>query len=223
MNGFFRYLLTTAFVVVSCFGSVLTAGADVIVLSENFEGIPGGNYSAPAAVGDFFVQSGAAEVLDPGFFGGLCSAAGGAASCIDLDGGSGAGATFSSTAFFPVGIYDLFFDLAGSQRGDTNLTTLFFGDLIAPILLPSAAPFTTFSFLGVTVGGISTSSRIVFDNTTSADFSGNLLDNVSLVQRTPRGVPGVPEPATLLLLGAGLAAVGVSLRRRPGSATTDLG
>ena len=146
-------------------------------------------------------------MLDPNFLGVLCRNAGGSAKCIDQD-GTNSGATFSSTAFFPAGVYDLFFDIAGSQRGDRNITTLYFGDQIIDYVVDSGVAFTNQAVLGVNV---LSSSRIVFDNTTSQDSRGNLLDNVRLERREPNRVP---EPSTLMLLLPALLGLGIALRRR---------
>lgn len=201
----FKKFASTAAAVALAMASSLSQGA--VVLSENFESVAAGTYFTGDNVGAFFVQSGSVDVLDPSFAGTLCTSAGGAVKCIDQD-GTGSGATFSSTAFFSAGVYDLFFDIAGSQRGDTNLTTLFFGDQIIPYLLPSGAAFASQAVLGVNV---LSSSRIVFDNTTSADNVGNLLDNVRLELREPNSVP---EPSTLALLVPALLGIGIALRRR---------
>ena len=201
----FKKLASTSAAVALAMASSLSQGA--VVLSENFESVAAGKYATGANVGAFFVQSGSVDVLDPSFFGFLCSNAGGSAKCIDQD-GTNSGATFSSTAFFPAGVYDLFFDIAGSQRGDTNTTTLFFGDQIIQYLLLSNSAFTNQAVLGVNV---LSSSRIVFDNTTSQDSRGNLLDNVRLERREPNSVP---EPSTLMLLLPALLGLGIALRRR---------
>lgn len=201
----FKKLASTSAAVALAMASSLSQGA--VVLSENFESVAAGKYATGANVGAFFVQSGSVDVLDPSFFGFLCSNAGGSAKCIDQD-GTNSGATFSSTAFFSAGVYDLFFDIAGSQRGDTNLTTLFFGDQKIPYLLASGSAFTNKAVLGVNVLSF---SRIVFDNTTSEDSVGNLLDNVRLERREPNSVP---EPSTLMLLLPALLGLGIALRRR---------
>ncbi len=201
----FKKCALTATVAALAMASSPSQGA--VVLNENFESVAAGTYFTGANVGAFFVQSGSVDVLDPSFFGSLCTDAGGSAKCIDQD-GSGSGATFSSTAFFSAGVYDLFFDIAGSQRGDTNTTTLFFGDQIISYVLPSGADFVSQAVLGVNV---LSSSRIVFDNTTSADNIGNLLDNVRLELRDPISVP---EPSTLALLLPALVGLGIAMRRR---------
>ena len=191
--------------------SALATGvrADVIVLDEDFEGISAGVRFPTATIGEFFVQGGSVDVLNTGFFPQLCTAAGGSPVCIDLDGNSGG--TLSSTQFFGPGTYNLTFDLAGSQRGDVNTTRLFIGDQAnVPFTLQSGDQFQTFTVNNIVIAP-GASSRLTFFNE-GADTFGNLLDNVQLVLVTPGN--GVPEPSSLLLLAAGAAGAGASLRRR---------
>jgi hypothetical protein len=119
------------------------------------------------------------------------------------------GATLTTINPFPAGVYDLFFDLAGSHQGTSETTLVFFGAISgSPIVRASADPFQTLAFLGVPVTG-GGSFLTFFDN--SITGVGPLLDNVRLVQRTDGRVPG---PATLLLVVTGLAVVGARLHRR---------
>lgn len=108
--------------------------------------------------------------------------------------------------------YTLTFDLAGSQRGDTNTMSNYGidtdGDNIADIsgaLLSrnSLDPFSTVTLSFTTVGAIPV-AHILFGQV-GGDNIGLLLDNVKLST--------VPEPASLMLLGAGLAAVGIWRRK----------
>lgn len=206
MKQFLRHF-SIAFLLACSLVSV--ARADVIVLTEGFQGIGGGTYFTGAAVGpNFFVQGGSIDVLDGAFFAGLCTAAGGSPACVDLDGSSNFGGTLSSNTFFSAGNYRLDFQLAGSQRGDTNVTRIFFGDQQnIPIVLASGVPFTNFSILA-TVSP--TNGRVVFFNE-GGDNVGNLLDNVTLTRLEPTAVP---EPSALLLLATALIGVGALAGRR---------
>jgi hypothetical protein len=200
-----RFLKHSSIAFLLACGAASVARADVLVFNEGFGGIGGGTYFTGASVGPvFFVQGGSIDVLDGAFFAGLCTTAGGSPACVDLDGSSNFGGTLSSNTFFSAGNYRLDFQLAGSQRGDTNVTRIFFGDQQnIPITLASAVPFTNFSILA-TVS--STNGRVVFFNE-GGDNIGNLLDNVTLTQL-------VPEPSALLLLATALIGVGALVGRR---------
>ena len=84
------------------------------------------------------------------------------------------------------------------------------GTQLDGLIAPGGNPFLTFS--GAVVPG-STDNLLTF---ILADRSDNILDSTAYIASlgdTPPGNP-VPEPSTVLLLGAGLAAV---LRTRKGA------
>lgn len=124
---------------------------------------------------------------------------------VDLDGTTSNAAMVTHSFLFQNGVnYQLKFDLAGSQRGDTNTLFLSVGTLLgAPIniTLGSSVPFTTFTYNFV---GNGTSAGILFDHQGGNNL-GLLLDRVVLTE--------VPEPGSLLLCGLG-AVSALGLRRR---------
>lgn len=90
-----------------------------IVLSDNFDGENGGNSSLNyAGFANFTVSGGTVDIIGNGGFGIGC--AGGAGSCVDLDGSTGNGATLTTNLFYSFNAGDLVtlsILLSGNQRG----------------------------------------------------------------------------------------------------------
>jgi hypothetical protein len=140
---------------------------------------------------------------------------------VDLDGSTNDAGVMRSSVFALLAgtTYDLTFDLAGSQRGDTNTMSNYgidtngdnTADIISGVLLSrnSADLFST-ETLTFTTGAAIPIARIIFGQVAGNNNNvGLLLDNVALNSR----VVAVPEPASLMLLGAGLAAIGIWRRK----------
>lgn len=127
---------------------------------------------------------------------------------IDLDGSNGlspAGTLSTSFAVTAGDTYTATFQLAGSQRGNSNSVTVMLGDasFTSPVLA-SGDGWETFSVTTKATGDMLTLS---FTDSQAGNV-GALLDNVS--------VSAVPEPGSLSLMLAGFAALGVVARRRRG-------
>lgn len=177
------------------------------ILSENFDEL------TPAltvvSTGAFSAINGTnVDVVDNAMgYGALCAGPE-AGNCIDLAGTRGnPNGILQSNTQFAAGQYLLSFNLDGSGRGQTDATTVTFGDFDQVFTLGSS-DMTNVSDLLVT---LTTSGYLMFseDPLGGNGNIGNLLDNVSI----STAATTVPEPFTLIIFGAGLAGA-AALRRR---------
>lgn len=157
-------------------------------------------------VGAFTVTSGSVDVVGGGLFGSLCVAPE-SGNCVDLNGTTGtAGQISSADLTLTPGTYTLTFDLIGDQRGSPASATVTLGSLYDQTFLLASDDVTTGIVSTTITVGTTTVAPLIFTSNQNSNV-GLLLDNVSLAPVS------VPEPATLSLLGVGLASL-VVVRRR---------
>jgi PEP-CTERM motif len=155
-------------------------------------------------LGAFTVTSGSVDVVGGSLYGYLCVPPE-SGNCVDLDGSTYVAGQISSASLTLVpGAYAFSFDLIGSQRGVDTSTTVTLGSLYNQTFLLSSGDDTSGIVNTIIVVGATTVAPLIFTSNTSGN-AGALLDNVSVVS--------TPEPATLSLLGIGLASL-MFVRRR---------
>ncbi len=222
----------------------------ITVLFDDFDGEAGGttqlNYSSFANF-NVVADSGAAAAGTPtvdllrqpnGF---SLGCAGGAGSCVDLDGSTGNGGrliTQNAFAFNAGDTITLSLDLSGSQRGSADDFGFGFSSASGVISFqnvlgsvpglysagPSSFNNSGFFFTGPLVpSGFGFTNSFVsfragtagsvraFAQTTSNDNIGPIIDNFRLDI-----TPDVPEPATWLSMILGFGLMGTALRRKQG-------
>ena len=179
---------------------VLSVGAHAAtVFSDNFDSDPLGLNAVPA--GWTIGNAGAVDIIgSPGFF----DLIPGNGHYIDLDGSNNLAGLLETSFAVTAGMtYTATFQLGGNHRDGSSdpVTVMFGGSTLAPTVGPDDG-FTTYSITTTATGD---SLTLSFLDGRQGNV-GALLDNVN--------VSAVPEPATMSLLLAGIAALGFAARRR---------
>jgi hypothetical protein len=189
--------------ILSAIMATLPALSQAAVFTDNFDG-DALALNQTTFLGGWTVTGGGTVDLigDPAFYDFLP----GNGRYVDLDGSTGNAGGFDKQLGLAASTnYTLSFDLAGSQRGDSNIVDVIFGTTTQQFTLASLDPFTTHTMSFTTN---SAANYQIFFKNAGGDNVGALLDNVSV------SVAAVPEPSTYMLMLGGLGLIGFVARRR---------
>ena len=181
------------------------------VFSDNFDSYAADqlNWVAPVSSG-WVITNGMVDIIGNG---GSFDFLPGNGSYVDLDGSSSRSGQLSHTVNLVAGhTYSLSFDLAGSQRGTTEMVDVKFGTTMEQFTLSSGDGFShhTMKFTALSSGLATFEYRNNQFGTNIVNNEGNhigaLLDNVA--------VTSGPEPESYAMFMAGLGLMGFIARRR---------
>lgn len=179
------------------------------VFSENFDEV------TPAlgvsTAGAFSAIDGTnVDVVGGALFGSLCHAPE-SGNCVDMGGSGGKNPSgnieLTSALSLAPGTYYLSFDLIGSQRDTTTMTTVNFGPYSQSFTL-GPDDFTSGIVTNQAVVWTGGTIQLQFVDNSPADNVGSLLDNITITTAP------VPEPESLVLLATGLIGGAGLLRRK---------
>jgi hypothetical protein len=189
------------------------------LFSDNFDGLSSQPALNTVPTG-WQVVGGPTRAVDWIYSGGYgIGCLGGAGGCVDLDGSSSQAGYLRTTGTFAFasGVdYSLTAYLSGNQRGGAA-DSLTFGIsdgssalcTTAVSAVSQSAPYAQYTCFFTAASSL---SGFIFFDHAGADDVGMILDDVRLESRD--NGTSVPEPATLALLGLGLAGLGIGRRRR---------
>ncbi len=183
------------------------------VFSENFEGTTAA--LGVTTAGQFTAINGTnVDIVGPADgFGALCAAPE-SGNCVDMGGSGGnpAGHLDLTTSLnLAAGVYNLSFDLIGSQRGTTTSTEVIFGNVYDQVFTLASGDDTS-GIVSVNLAVTGGPTQLQFIDLSAPNNIGALLDNVSVSVASPAAA--TPEPGSWLLLGTGLLGTAGMIRRR---------